>query len=111
MLKASTNNKDFFRKWLKQIKSVEESSAIMATINMLDLLMRKNKTINYHITEIKNPDKIDDLIDGIKKNIVIRIHLKSQRMDTINALRAYKEFLNDEKFWREKKFKTKLLKV
>ena len=102
---ASTNNKANFKEWLKNTRSVKETSTIISALGMLNLLLKKNSTINNRLTEIDNPCEIADLAEGIKKNQGIRLHSKSCRFAAINALNAYKEFLEHTRSAQEETIK------
>ena len=93
MSAASNDNKVNFQKWLESADFGEAVSSTMSTLGMIDVLLHKNKVINYRIMEIDDPDNILILIDDIKNSKGIRLHSKRTRSAVIKGLSAYKDFL------------------
>lgn len=93
MSAASNDNKVNFQKWLESADFGEAVSFTMSTFGMIDVLLHKNKVINYRIMEIDDPDNISILIDDIKNSKGIRLHSKRTRSAVIKGLSAYKDFL------------------
>jgi len=90
---ASINNKSTFQEWLEHTMSEKDSSAIIAELGVLEILLKKNGVISKRILEIDDPNEASLLIDNIKSNKGIRIHSRSRRYLVISGLSKYKEFL------------------
>lgn len=91
---ASEDKKDF-RSWLEESEP-EENATILASLTMLDVLLRKNGAIRSHLLDIDDVDIIEKLVDDIKKNKGARIHSKKRRNLVLRGLYAYKNFLESE---------------
>lgn len=91
---ASEDKKDF-RSWLEG-NEPEENSTILASLIMMDVLLRKNGVIRSHLLDIDDIDTIEKLANEIKKNKGARIHNKKRRILVLKGLYSYKNFLESE---------------
>lgn len=79
--------------WLEENKSGKVVPDIKSSINVLDLLLMKNKLIQSRILQMTEPEQIGALAESIKKSKGIKIHSKRRRSAFLNALYVYKEYL------------------
>ena len=95
MMEQASENKKDFRTWLEG-NEPEESSAIFASLILLDVLLRKNGAIRSRLFDIDDADTIEKMANDIKKNKGTRIHDKKRRILVLKGLCAYKDFLELE---------------
>ena len=90
---VSDRQKDFYL-WLENNKPKKMMADIRTTIGTLNILFKKNKTINFQIFNINSLDEISNLIKKIKNSEGIKIHSRGYRTAVLNALYTYKEYLD-----------------
>lgn len=86
-----TRKQKSFDVWLAENYS-SNAASIKSSINILTLLLLKNKIMQDGILEIYNIEEIEFLISRIK-NKRINIHSKWQKYNCLAALDTYKEYL------------------
>ncbi len=86
-----TKEQKSFDVWLAENGS--HAASIKATINILSVLLLKNKVIRDSVLKITDIAVIDSLINRIKINKGIHIHSKQQKSNCLAALGAYKNYL------------------
>ncbi|OUQ18286.1 hypothetical protein B5E82_08850 [Lachnoclostridium sp. An138] len=89
---AFDNRKKFFL-WLENNKPEKIASDIRWSISVLNILLPKNGIISSQFFAINNSNEISDLIEKIKNDRGIRIHSRGRQAIALNALYAYKEYL------------------
>ncbi len=87
----ATKEQKSFDVWLAE--SGSNATSIKATINILSVLLLRNKTIRDSVLKITDVAVIDSLINRIKINKGIHIHSKQQKSNCLAALEAYKNYL------------------
>ena len=86
-----TKEQKSFDVWLAENYS-SNAASIKSSINILTLLLLKNKIIQNSILKILNIEQIESIINRIK-NKRINIHSKRQKNNDLVALGTYKEYL------------------
>lgn len=87
-----TKEQKSFDVWLAENGS-SNAASIKATINILSVLLLKNKAIRDNVLQITDVAVIDSLINRIKANKGIHIHSKRQKNNCLAALGVYKNYL------------------
>lgn len=87
-----TKEQKNFDAWLAANHS-SDAGNIKFSINILNFLLLKSKTIQHSILKIADIVEIKSLINRIRSNKGINIHCKHQKSNYLAALGAYKEYL------------------
>lgn len=87
-----TKERESFNVWLAENDS-SNAASIKFSINILSVLLLKNKTIQDGILQITDIEEIKFLINRIKTNKGIHIHSKRQKNNYLTALGSYKKYL------------------
>ena|GEM_PF-2496031 len=82
-----------FEDWLEQ-KHKKEKKQVLTNLNLLSMLLTKDRFLNVKILEVPIPTVIQDLIDDIRRRH-IDIHSVSQRNAYLRALTFYEEYLEE----------------
>lgn len=93
ILEGQSDNKTSFQTWLENTEPKKKALKVIASLGIIDVLLRKNKVINVRLFEIDNPKEIENLILNIKQSKGVRLHSKNTRSNAISGLTLYKEFL------------------
>lgn len=81
-----------FSTWMKENKP-EQANGILSSLNILSILLLKNKTIQSSIVQITNIEEIESLLSRIRSNKGINMHAGSKRNAYIIALSEYRDYL------------------
>lgn len=81
-----------FSDWIKE-NCPEGASEILSSLNVLSLLLVKNKTIKSGILHITDIEEIESLIQKIQSNKGINLHSSKNKKAYLSALRKYKNYL------------------
>ena len=81
-----------FYTWLQNSCDKEKADSEIKNLDLIDSLLRKYKVTNRPIYEIKNESELNNIIDTVKKNTVIRIGILDKLESYINALELYAEY-------------------
>ena len=81
-----------FSAWIKK-NNLEQYQEILSSIKVLSLLLMKNRTIRSNILQITDVKEIESIINRIRSNKGISIHLGGKKTSYITALSLYRDFL------------------
>lgn len=81
-----------FSVWIKK-NNPTQADDILSSLNVMSILLRKNRTIQPSILQITDIEEIESLIGRIRSNKGINIHSEKKRNAYITALSAYKDYL------------------
>ena len=81
-----------FSDWIKE-NCPEGASEILTSLNVLSLLLVKNKTIQSGILHITDVEEIESLIRRIQSNKGINLHSSKNKKAYLSALGKYKNYL------------------
>ncbi len=97
-----TSRTEFYT-WLQNSSDKGKADFEIKNLDLIDSLLRKYKVTNRPIYEIENETELNNIIDTVKKNTVIRIGILDKLESYINALELYIEYSeqNAESFEKE----------
>ena len=87
-----------FSTWIKS-NSPERADRILSLLNILSILLLKNKVIHSGILQIEDIKAIESLINQIRLNKGINIHSgkkKAQYIEALNTYRSYLQYLQNK---------------
>lgn len=90
--KSDKAEKMSFASWL-EVSYPKQVKRIISSLNVLSMLLLKSKVIRSNILKIMDIEEIASLIEKIRTNRGINIHIGGKRTAYITALSAYKDYL------------------
>lgn len=82
-----------FSVWIKK-NNPAQADHILSSLNLMSILLRKNRTIRSSILQITDIEEIESLIWRIRSNKGINIHSRKKQSAYITALSVFKEYLH-----------------
>lgn len=81
-----------FPSWIKE-RNPEGADKILSSLNVLNLLLMKNRSIRSSILQITDVEEIESLISRIRSNKGINLHSGSKKNAYLSALSEYRDYL------------------
>lgn len=91
---SDSNKKEIivFPSWIKK-RNPKTADKILSSLNVLNLMLMKNKAIRSGILQITDIEEIESLISRIRSNEVINLHSGNKKNAYLSALSEYRDYL------------------